>query len=123
MQLALAESKVEPVSMSKQVHLPSENIPLRPKTSNSNSSTQHSGSSQCEARDEVDKAEVKFPKGSLTSPDEVQAYKKRKLFLDERTNDKVHNLDGQLGHDRCINIDNQLVQVSRVTDDVRSASF
>ncbi|TYJ33867.1 hypothetical protein E1A91_A05G132100v1 [Gossypium mustelinum] len=64
------ESKVEPVSMTKQVHLPSENIPVRPKTSNSNSSTQHSGSSQCEARDEIDKAEVKFPKDPLTSPDE-----------------------------------------------------
>ncbi|XP_052487537.1 protein ANTI-SILENCING 1 [Gossypium raimondii] len=117
------EPKVEPVSMSKQVHLPSENIPPRPKTSNSNSSTQHSGSSQWEARDEIDKAEVKFPKDSLSSPDDVQPYKKRKLFLDERTNDKVHNLDGQIGHDRGINIDNQLVQVSRVPDDDRSNWF
>ena len=93
MLLAHAESKIAPVSMSKQVHLPSENTPPRPKTSILNCGNQHGRSSHCQVQDEVDKAEVKFPKDSLTSTAEVQPYKKRKLSLDERTSAKFDNLD------------------------------
>ncbi|XWS20370.1 hypothetical protein CRYUN_Cryun31cG0095600 [Craigia yunnanensis] len=110
------ESKIAPVSMSKQVHLPSENTPPRPKTSIPNSGNQHGRSSHCLVQDEVDKAEMKFPKGSLTSAAEVQPYKKRKLFLDERARGKFDHLDSQLGQARGKNIDNQLVQVSRRPD-------
>ncbi|KAK8551183.1 hypothetical protein V6N13_119667 [Hibiscus sabdariffa] len=117
------ESKVAPVSPSKQLHRPSENIPTRPKTYISNSGTQHSGSSQSQAQAEIDKAEVKFPRDSPTSAAEGTPYKKRKFFVDERTSSKVHNLDGQLGQDGGSNIDNQLVQVSRIPNDDRRNWF
>ncbi|XWS16409.1 hypothetical protein CRYUN_Cryun34aG0085000 [Craigia yunnanensis] len=110
------ESKIDPVSMSKQVHRRSENTSPRPKTTVPNKGNQHGRSSHCQVQDEVDKAEVKFPEDSLTSAAEVQPYKKRKLSLDERTSGKFDNLDCQLGQDRGINIDNQLVQVSRRPD-------
>ncbi|XP_022721379.1 protein ANTI-SILENCING 1-like [Durio zibethinus] len=110
------ESKIAPVIMSKKLHLPSENTLPGPKTSVPNSRNQHCRSSHCQVQDEVDKAEVKFTKDSLTSSAEIQPYKKRKLFLDERTSGKFDNLDHQLGQDRGINIDNQLVQVLGRTD-------
>ncbi|KAE8710961.1 Bromo-adjacent domain-containing protein, putative isoform 3 [Hibiscus syriacus] len=74
------DSKVAPVSTSKQLHLPSKNTSLRPKTSISNSGTQHSGSLQSQAQDEIDKAEVKYPRDSPTSAAEETPCKKRKLF-------------------------------------------
>ncbi|GMI91867.1 hypothetical protein like AT3G15605 [Hibiscus trionum] len=134
------DSKVAPVSTGKQLHLPSENIPLRPKTYISNSGTQHGVSSQSQAQAEIDKVEVKFPRDSPTnaaegtpykkrkldsptSAAEGTPYKKRKLFLEERTSSKVHSLDGQLGQDTGSNIDNQLIQVSRIPNDDRRNWF
>ncbi|XP_007023965.2 PREDICTED: uncharacterized protein LOC18595798 isoform X2 [Theobroma cacao] len=109
----LKESKTAPVGTSKQVHFPSENTPPRLKTSIPSGGTQHGGSSHCQVQDKFDKAEVKFPKDSLTNTAEVQPYKKRKLLLDERASRKFDNLHHQQGQDRGTKIDNQLVQVLR----------
>ncbi|XVE52151.1 hypothetical protein DITRI_Ditri02bG0099300 [Diplodiscus trichospermus] len=109
--LSVKESKIAPVSMCKQVHLPSENTPPRPKTSILNRLNQYSHNSHCLVKDEVDKAEVKSPKAA-----EVQPFKKRKLFLDKRASGKFDNSDCQLGRDMGINIYNKLVQVSRRPD-------
>lgn len=105
--------------MNKQVRLPSENTPTRPKKSIPNSGNQHGRSPRCQVQDGVDKAEVRLPKDhSVTSTDEVHPFKRRKNFIYEGTSGKFDNLDRQLGHDRGINIDNQPVQVSRRPDNV-----
>lgn len=111
-------------SMNKQVRLPSENTPTRPKKSIPNSGNQHGRSPRCQVQDGVDKAEVRLPKDhSVTSTDEVHPFKKRKNFIYEGTSGKFDNLDRQLGHDRGINIDNQPVQVSRRPDNDRRNWF
>ncbi|XVF86528.1 hypothetical protein PTKIN_Ptkin18bG0048300 [Pterospermum kingtungense] len=113
---SVKESENASISMSKQSHLPSGNTPPRPKAYIPNNGNQHGRSSHCQVQDGVDKAEVKLPQDSLTTTDAVHPYKKRKIFLDEGTSDKFDNLDPKQGRDKGIDIDNQLVQVTKRPD-------